>query len=189
MSIMNRRDALKNMVLMMGGTMVGANVILTGCAPEYRIEGLDFSAKDIAFMDEIGEAIIPTTDTPGAKAAGIGTFMAMMVKETYNKEQQETFLDGLNSLHSDFKSETDKDFMEVSVEERTAYLNELNQKAKAKFSEGEKGPGYINMFRDLTVLGYFTSEIGATQALRYIETPGKYEPCLDYKKGDRAWAL
>src|SRR5690606_31485519 len=48
----NRRDALKNMVLMMGGTMVGANVILTGCAPEDRIEGLDFKEEDIAFLDE-----------------------------------------------------------------------------------------------------------------------------------------
>lgn len=69
---MNRRDALKSMVLMMGGTMVGASVILTGCAPEDRIEGLEFSERDIAFLDEIGETIIPTTDTPGAKATEIG---------------------------------------------------------------------------------------------------------------------
>lgn len=189
MSLMNRREALKSVVLMMGGTMVGANVILTGCTPEYRIEGLDFTEKDIAFMDEIGEAIIPTTDTPGAKAAGIGTFMAMMVKETYNKEQQESFIEGLNNLHTGFKSEAGDDFMKASVEERTAHLNELNRKATAKFNDGDKSPSYINMFRDLTVLGYFTSEIGATQALRYIETPGKYDPCIDYKKGDRAWAL
>ncbi len=189
MSLMNRREALKSVVLMMGGTMVGANVILTGCTPEYRIEGLDFTEKDLAFMDEIGEAIIPTTDTPGAKATGIGMFMAMMVKETYDKEQQETFIAGLNSLHADFKSDTGNEFMKVSVEERTAYLNKLNQKAKAEFSEGDKVPSYVNMFKDLTILGYFTSEIGATQALRYIETPGKYDPCLEYKKGDRAWAL
>lgn len=190
MSLMNRRDALKSMVLMMGGTMVGANVILTGCAPEYQVEGLDFTEKDIAYMDEIGEAIIPATDTPGAKAAGIGTFMAMMVKETYNKEQQETFIAGLNSLHKDFKAENDTDFMDASVEERTAFLNQLKQKAKADFGEeGNKELAYINMFRDLTVLGYFTSEIGATEALRYVETPGKYDPCLEYKKGDKAWAI
>lgn len=189
MSLMNRREALKSVVLMMGGTMVGANVILTGCAPEYRIEGLDFTEKDIAFMDEIGEAIIPTTDTPGAKAAGVGTFMAMMVKETYDKDQQEMFIAGLNSLHTDFKSDTGKDFMNVSVDERTAYLNGLNQQAKLKFSEGDKTPSYVNMFKDLTLLGYFTSEIGATQALRYIETPGKFDPCLEYKKGDKAWAI
>ena len=70
MNFMNRREALKSVVLMMGGTMVGANVILTGCAPDKQIEGLDFSEEELAFMDEIGEAIIPTTDTPGAKEPG-----------------------------------------------------------------------------------------------------------------------
>ncbi|EON75737.1 hypothetical protein ADIS_3769 [Lunatimonas lonarensis] len=188
MSKMNRRDALKSVALMMGGTMVGANVILTGCAPEDSIEGLDFSDSDLAYMDEIGEAIIPTTDTPGAKAVAIGAFMARMVKATYNKEQQEIFIAGLNSLKKDFKSDMGKDFMKATVEERTAYLNELNRKAIEEFNSGNKTPAYVGMFKDLTVLGYFTSEIGATQALRYIETPGRYDPCMDYKKGDRAWA-
>lgn len=189
MSIMNRRDALKSVVLMMGGTMVGANVILTGCAPEDSIKDLSFSEKDLAYMDEIGEAIIPTTDTPGAKAAGIGVFMGMMVKSTYTKEQQETFINGLNSLKKDFKADQGKDFMKATVEERTAYLNALNRKAAEEFGQDSNAPQYIGMFRDLTVLGYFTSEIGATQALRYIETPGKFDPCIDYKKGDKAWAI
>lgn len=189
MSYMNRRDALKSVVMLMGGTMVGANVILTGCSPEDRIEGLDFSAKDLVYMDEIGEAIIPTTDTPGAKAVGIGSFMAMMVTDTYNKEQQQTFIDGLNNLKKDFKSDTGKNFMDASVDERTAYLNQVKQQATNDFGEGENRFAYVNMLRDLTVLGYFTSEIGATQALRYVETPGRYDPCVDYKKGDKAWAI
>ncbi|GAB3648287.1 gluconate 2-dehydrogenase subunit 3 family protein [Echinicola sediminis] len=181
---MNRRDALKSVVLMMGGTMVGANVILTGCAPEKQIEGLDFSPEEIAFLDEIGDTIIPTTDTPGAKATGIGAFMAMMVKDTYHEEQQNEFIDGLNALKKGFKEEVGKDFMKASQEQRTDYLNKLNATAKE-----ENGPKYFNMLKDLTVLGYFTSEIGATQALKYVETPGKWEPCIDYKKGDKAYAI
>lgn len=183
---MNRRDAIKSVVLMMGGTMVGANVILTGCAPEEQIEGLDFSEKDIAFLDEIGETIIPTTDTPGAKAVGIGSFMVMMVKDTYNKEQQETFVNGLNSLRKEFKGEVGKSFVDASAEERTDYLNKLAKEAKEM---KEDGPIYFGMLKDLTVLGYFTSEIGATEALRYMETPGRWDPCVDYKKGDRAFAV
>lgn len=183
---MNRRDAIKSFAIMMGGTMVGANAILTGCAPEDQIVGLEFSPKDIAFLDEIGEAIIPTTDTPGAKATKIGEFMQMMVKDTYNAEQQQTFLDGLNYIKKDFKSSNGKNFMDASVDERTEYLNGL--RAKAANTE-EKGPAVIGMLRDLTILGYFTSEIGATQQLRYIEVPGKYEGCIDYKPGDRAYAI
>lgn len=188
MNVLNRREALKSMVLMMGGTMVGANVILTGCAPEDRIEGLDFQEKDLAYMDEIAEAIIPTTDTPGAKAAGVGSFMAMMVKDTYNKEQQEAFINGLNSLKKSFKDETGENFMSATVEDRTAFLNQLNQQLRNN-PGSEDGPKYIGMLKDLTLLGYFTSEIGATQALRYIETPGRYDPCIEYKEGDKAWAI
>jgi hypothetical protein len=183
---MNRRDAIKSFALMMGGAMVGANAILTGCAPEDQIVGLEFSPKDIAFLDEIGEAIIPTTDTPGAKATKIGEFMQMMVKDTYNAEQQQTFLDGLNYIKKDFKSSKSKDFMDASVEERTEYLNEL--KVKAANTE-EKGPAVVGMLRDLTVLGYFTSEIGATQQLRFIEVPGRYDGCIDYTPGERAYAI
>jgi hypothetical protein len=189
MNAMNRREALKSVVLMMGGTMVGANVILTGCAPEKQIEGLDFSEEELAYMDEIGEAIIPETDTPGAKAAGIGAFMAMMVKDTYTEEQQKTFINGLNSLKSDFNAETGKAFMDASVDERTAFLNQLNKAAMKQMSAGDSAPNYILMIKDLTLLGYFTSEVGATQALRFIETPGRYDPCIEYKKGDKAWAI
>ena len=183
---MNRRDAMKSVMLMMGGTMIGATAILTGCAPEHQIKGLNFSPEDLAFLDEIGESIIPETDTPGAKAAGIGAFMVMMVKDTYDADQQKVFVDGLNALRKDFKASAGKEFMEASLEERSAYLTEMYKSYKASES---KDPSMINMVKDLTVLGYFTSEIGATQALRFEEVPGKYEPCIDYKKGDRAYAL
>ena len=189
MNFMNRREALKSVVLMMGGTMVGANVILTGCAPEKQIEGLDFSEEELADRDEIGEAIIPATDTPGAKAAGIGAFMAMMVKSTYTEEQQKSFINGLNKLKSDFKSANGKDFMAATVAERTSFLNQVNKAAMNPAAEGNDDDKYILMIKDLTLLGYFTSEVGATQALRYIETPGRYDPCMEYKKGDKAWAI
>ncbi len=47
---------------------------------------------------------------------------------------------------------------------------------------------YFRMMKELALLGYFTSEIGATQALRYIESPGRYDPCVPYKAGERDWA-
>ncbi|SNS56395.1 Gluconate 2-dehydrogenase subunit 3 [Belliella buryatensis] len=183
---MNRRDAIKSFALMMGGAMVGANVILTGCSPEDQILGLEFTPEQIAFLDEIGEAIIPTTDTPGAKAAGIGEFMVMMVKDTYNGDQQSIFISGLNSLKKDFKTAYGKDFMKATIEERTDFLNEMNQKSN---QSEDREPKVIGMLKDLTVLGYFTSEIGATQQLRFVEAPGRYDGCMDYQKGDRLFAL
>lgn len=183
---MNRRDALKSVVLMMGGTMVGATAILTGCTPEHQIEGLNFMPEDIAFLDEIGDTIIPTTDTPGAKATGIGSFMVMMVKDCYDADQQKTFVDGLNMINKEFKAENGKSFVEASAEERTTYLNKMYETAKA--SE-DRNPAVIWMLKDLTVLGYFTSEIGATQALNYVEVPGRFDPCIPYNPGDKAYAI
>lgn len=186
MTVMNRRDALKSVVLMMGGTMIGASAILTGCSPERQLKDLNFSPEDLAFLDEIGETIIPTTDTPGAKSAKIGEFMQMMVKDCYDADQQKAFIDGLNTLRKDFKAEKGTDFMEASPEDRLAFLNSMQQKFRASGEARE--PIVINMLRDLTLLGYFTSEVGATQALRYEEAPGRYDACVDYKKGDKAWA-
>jgi hypothetical protein len=183
---MNRRDALKSVMVMMGGTMVGATAILTGCAPEYQIEGLNFSPEDIAFLDEIGDTIIPETDTPGAKATGIGAFMVMMVQDTYDADQQKTFVDGLNMIRKDFKSTNGSDFVEASQEDRLAYLNSMNEQFKT--SKGEEAK-VVNMLRDLTVLGYFTSEIGATQALNYVEVPGKFDPCIPWSAADKAYAI
>lgn len=186
MTLMNRRDALKSVVLLMGGTVIGSTAILTGCAPDSQLKDLNFSAEDLAFLDEIGETIIPSTNTPGAKATKIGEFIQMMVKECYDAEQQTTFINGLNTIRTEFKTEKGVDFMEGKPEDRLTFLNAMYQKY---VDSGEKKqPEIIHMLRDLTVLGYFSSEIGATQALRYQETPGRFDPCVDYKKGDRAWA-
>lgn len=183
---MNRRDALKGVMVMMGGTMIGATALMTGCTPENQIEGLDFDPGDIAFLDEIGDTIIPETDTPGAKATGIGAFMAMMVKDTYDGDNQKSFVDGVNTLRKDFKSEKGKDFVGAPAEERLAYLNSVYEKYKAS---DRKEHQVINMLRDLTVLGYFSSEIGATQALNYIETPGSYDPCIPWSDSDKNYAI
>jgi len=44
------------------------------------------------------------------------------------------------------------------------------------------------MMKELALLGYFTSEIGYTKAMRYVESPGRFDPCTPYTKGEPAWA-
>lgn len=179
----NRREALKSFLLIMGGTMVGSQAILTGCSPKEQIADLTFSPETISLLDELGEAIIPTTSTPGAKAAGIGEFMRMMVTDTYEKENQEVFIKGIQRLQEQFQSEYSKAITAAETKEITAFLN-----AQRSSAEGDDAR-IFGMLKDLTVLGYFTSEVGATQQLRYVEVPGKYDGCLDYKKGDRVFAI
>jgi hypothetical protein len=61
-------------------------------------------------------------------------------------------------------------------------------KGDSKYVPADIPNHYFRMMKELTLLGYFTSEVGATKALRYIETPGHYDGCMPYKKGDKAWA-
>lgn len=190
---MNRRDALKRVSLIMGGTVIGAQAFLSGCSREERDEAVNelFTASDVALMDEIGETIIPTTDTPGAKAVGIGSLMAMMVLDTYTEEDQQVFLNGLDTIRQDFEARYGEPFVETAPEKRHGYLSKLNDELTVFINQKKKGEGehYFRMLKELTLLGYFTSEIGASQALRYVETPGRYDACIPYEKGDRAWAI
>lgn len=189
---MNRRDAITRVALLLGGTVAGAHLFLEGCntGDKKAASVRTFSDKDIAYLDEIADTIIPTTDTPGAKAAGVGAFMTVMVTDCYDATDQKIFFDGMNQINEASKKKFGKDFMDISADDRKALLTELDAEAKTYMAnkKPEDPKHYFRLMKELTLLGYFTSEIGATQALRYVAVPGKYEGCVPYKKGDRAWA-
>lgn len=188
---MNRRDALEHVALLLGGTVIGGSAFLQGCkSTDGNIAGLLLTAKQVAFLDEVAETIIPATNTPGAKAAQVGSFMNTMVTDCYSTADQQVFIEGMAQLDAVSKKQFSTGFMELSAAQRTSLLDQVNQELKAyNQAKKEKAPAhYFAMMKQLTLLGYFSSEIGATQALRYIAIPGKYEGCVPYTKGERAWA-
>jgi hypothetical protein len=189
---MDRREAVSKIAWLLGGTIVGAELFIqSGCksTPE-KVSEL-FSKEQISFMDEVGDTIFPATSSPGAKAAGIGKFMAVMVKDCYLPEDQKIFTQGLTQLDDASQKKNGKKFLESDPKQRTALLTDLDneQKAYQKTKKKEDPNHYFRMMKELTMLGYFTSEIGATKALRYLPVPGKYDGDVPYKKGDKAWAL
>ncbi|MFM7856708.1 MAG: gluconate 2-dehydrogenase subunit 3 family protein, partial [Flammeovirgaceae bacterium] len=132
-------------------------------------------------LNEIAETIMPTTlDSPGAKAANIGEFMQTMVIDCYNQEEQNIFVSGIRDIKSKSKSTFERDFSSLSEKEKSTLLSAINQKA------GDDH--YFSMIKQLVVLGYFSSKIGVTQALRYEPIPGRYEGCVPYQPGEKAWA-
>ena len=191
---MNRRDAIARVSLLLGGTILGAEVFLSGChnAPEKNIGGggTNFSNDDIAYLDEIAETILPATDTPGAKDAKVGEFMTRIVKDCYTEQDQKVFLDGMQALNEASKKKNGKSFMESTPGQRHDLLVDLDKEQKEYMDKKKKDDPshYFRMMKELTLWGYFTSEPGATKALRYVAVPGKYQGCVDYKKGDKAWA-
>jgi hypothetical protein len=191
---MNRRDAIARVGILVGGTVVGANAFLTGCAPkrtEEGVAGLNFSADNISFLDEVGETILPDTQSsPGAKAAKIGEFMKAIVSDCYEEKDQLIFMDGISKLNQVADEKFGDSFIGLSAEDRTKLLVELDKEAKEhhKNKKKEDPEHYFTMMKQLTLWGYFTSEVGSTKALRYNPVPGRYEGCIDYKKGDKAWS-
>ncbi len=192
---LTRREAIKSMAILMGASVVGPRLL----AGTFGLQTpLDFSDADIALLDEIGETIIPTTNIPGAKATNIGAFIAMMVADCYTPAAQKAFREGLAKLPADYEARYGEKFIGGKAENRTQFLNALDTEQrkytsanKRKIDDFANGvstvdvpPHYFRVMRELTILGYFSSEIGSTKAVKYLEVPGRYDGNVPYKKGD-----
>lgn len=195
--LITRREAIHRVSAMLGGVaLIGQSAMLAGCAggidnaaPATGTNAL-FTRDEIELLDEIAETILPETGTPGARDAGVGPFMAMMVAETYQDSEQQVFRDGLRSLQERCQAMHAADFASVTPAQRLTVLQALDvEQHRQSQSQADDAPGhYFRMMKELTLLGYFTSEIGCTQAQRYVESPGRFDPCVQYAEGEKTWA-
>jgi Gluconate 2-dehydrogenase subunit 3 len=236
--LIGRRDAILRVSALLGGVaFVGGSALLDACAKTERRAAAadtaaaggrvgDFTPSDIALLDEVADTILPDTPkSPGAKAAKVGPFMAVMVNDTYAPADQQIFRAGMTKIDDESRKSNGTTFMKARPKQRLALLERLDREQKAYMDArdaaqrkksgkaadafvpdqrkenapapdanaapaitGDSPNHYFRMMKELTLLGYFTSEIGCTQAQRYTESPGRFDPCLPYKKGERAWA-
>jgi hypothetical protein len=227
--LINRREAIRRVSTLLGGVaFVGGNSLLA--AVEKADTALEqalgnFSAQDVAYLDEIAETILPATKTPGAKAAKTGAFMALMVTDCYSPTEQKVFLDGMRKVDEAMRRANNVSFMAATPAQRLAVLTTLDHEQKrvmdareaadrkrkglspvvagdATEAKAESVPGtpiatdtaspqpahYFRMMKELALLGFFTSKIGCTEALRYVEAPGRFDACIPYTPGQPAWA-
>jgi len=113
-----------------------------------------------------------------------------MVQDCYTKDDQDIFKAGMATLNDACTKAHGHAFMQATPEHRTELLTAIDKEAKEyqdKKKDGEPNH-YFRMMKELTLLGYFTSEVGMTKALRYAETPGRFDPCAPYTKGETIWA-
>lgn len=188
---MNRRDAIRSVAMLMGGalTVSSLTVFQSGCAPSIEKETGVFSMDDQNFFNTIGDIIIPETDSPGAKEAGVGSVIAVILEECYRKEDREIVLTSLKEIEDLGSNAFDKSFTALKLDQQTELITTLDKEAytfEAK-SQTNIHKGY-KIIKELTLLSYFTSEPGATKALNYIMAPGRFEGCVDLKPGQKAWA-
>jgi hypothetical protein len=235
----DRREAIRRVSVLLGGVaLIGGRPLLAAAERDAHARAAllaesgagvgPFTAADIAFLDEVADTILPATKTPGAKAAKVGAFMALMVTDGYDAPDQQIFRDGMRTIDDESQKDNGAVFRKATRRQRLALLQRLdreqkahmdardiaqkardkdpNKKAEAYVPDQRKemapAPGvnpaaaitadspahYFRMMKELTLLGYFTSQIGCTQALQYVESPGRFDPCVPYKRGTPAWA-
>ncbi|CEP34847.1 MULTISPECIES: gluconate 2-dehydrogenase subunit 3 family protein [Halomonadaceae] len=218
---MNRRELLKMIALTTGTAMIGGKSLFAFSGTGQADHSL--SSQDVQRLDELAETILPRTDTPGAKDANVGEFMAVFVSDCYTPSEREVFYFGLAQLEARSRAAYERDFMALSGEQRLELITELDREAMAHAQQqarreqptpaealtaetqtaqnqtaetqsaqehadsDEALPHYFTMMKQLTLFGFFTSEVGATEVLRYEAVPGRYDGCAPYN-GEPAWA-
>lgn len=207
---MTRREALQQVAAVLGGAaLLGGDRLLAvsfdgpALAAAMAQGAGAFTAADIALLDEIAETILPETSTPGAKAARTGAFMALMVTAAYTDRDRDVFRAGMDQLDQACAKAHAVSFMQASPAQRLALLEVLDREQKTAMEERAHAPRsrapaaapaddqpahYFRMMKELALLGYFTSEVGYTRAMRYVETPDRFDPCAPHAPGDRSWA-
>ena len=200
----------------MGGAVSAPTLIavLEGCkskdsAVQSAVFG--FTSDDQNLLAELAEVIIPKTSTAGAKEAGVGPFIELMLKDCYTEGQQQHFITGLGRV----KDEAQKlggDFVSLSADQKATVMKTMSTLAKeeaeaarkareAKVIDAETGAvkdegkvaevptPFFSLLKELTLFGYFTSEAGATQNLNYIPVPGRWDACIDITPETKAYAI
>jgi hypothetical protein len=186
---MERREALKKIAYLMGGAISATTMgvlfeSFTVSNPE--IKKHFYSATDEEILGEFSEIILPTTaKSPGAKAAGVGALIALIINDCYPPKLQNVFKKGFDEMLTLSKIKFNKEFLNLNAEEKTQLMNALKQDS----IDNNKEPSFFLIARDLTLLGYFSSEIGCTIAREYLPIPGKYDGNAEYTPGQKAWAI
>jgi hypothetical protein len=181
---MHRREILKLIAAATGCALVGIEGALA--APAARPP---FSKRDLAMLDEIAETILPRTDTPGARDAAVGAFIARYSAACYEPAQLRILQQGIGTLDAQMRTRAGVDFLHASPAQRQSLLVAIDLQARKHAKEaGDSAPHYFTQMKQLTLLGFFTSEPGSTRVLRYRPVPGKYKGIVPYKKGETSWA-
>ncbi len=190
---MNRREALKNTTLIAGYTfLVGAGLsTVSSCKVDSTPTWVpDFLTQEqVDLVAEIAERIIPKTDTPGAKEAMVHRFIDANVRDNFTIEQQGMFAEALKIFDVKAQESHQKNFVSITDDEKDGILKALHQESIAYAESNPGEPHVFPVMKDMTSFGYFTSEVGATQFLKFDPIPGEFIGCVPLSEVGGTWAL
>ena len=201
---MNRRELIQRVAWMMGGAISAPAVlgVLNGCSPKPAAASWQpqfLSKEEGAIVEDVAELIVPRTDTPGAREVGVPAFIDVILKDVYPSEDQARFVSGLKEFDAAAKRAHGKPFLELPQAQRLAFLQQMHDAAadaeRTQVDDddvpaSERKRPFVLMMKELTLLGFFTSQVGATQVLQYAAVPGGYQACIPIAQAGngKTWA-
>lgn len=196
---MERRELLAALTAMFGGALAAPCVsFLERADAATGATASLFTPPQRELVATATELILPTTDTPGAREAGVPAFLERMLVDWFYDDEREDFMAGLASLDLRAKEKTGESFVDSPEGDQVAILEALEKEGLQQMQKrgvspmslvqaNAPAPAFFPSLKQMTLLGYYTSEVGATQELVFNPIPGKYEPCANVGAHGRVW--
>lgn len=137
-----------------------------------------------ATITTIAELIIPQTDTPGAKAARVNEFIDLILTEWYDEEEKSTFMTGLADVDSRTRDLYGNDFVDCAEKQQVEILHALDDEVAARDQDARRRrshppeKNFFFMMKQLTLVGYYTSQVGFEQELHGEIIPSRHAACV-----------
>lgn len=187
----SRRSAIKSLALACGlvlssSSLAALAAAVTAPTDMSRSKKTLLNADQLALVRELGEIIIPTTDTPGAIGAGVHDFINHFVAYCASTAEQQQLINGLTTIEHSAQTRFGKPFLGAGKTQQIELLTNM-EKAADGFSQSDRQ--FFKQLKALVTFGYYTSEIGASQELAYLAIPGGYKGNFKFKDVGKAWSL
>jgi hypothetical protein len=197
---MNRREALKRVAWLMGGTVSASGILAIergySATTATASKPVVLKPPQVAIVSAVAEIMSPRTDTPGALDVGVPGFIDLMLRDVYTQDDRERYLAGVAELDAAAHGEHGKKFVALESAQQIALVRKFHDAAlieerRLLRSHAHLRRPFILMTKELTLLGFFTSDVGATQVLQYVAVPGSFHACIPLEQAGngKTWAV
>jgi hypothetical protein len=187
----NRRMFMKKMAALFGATT--AATVLAGCsipvAEKFAVQrskptnGHLFSEHELTVLYSLCETILPKTDTPSAVEVGCHEFVPHQLQHCHSKQQQDDCIQVINTVDIQSNKKFGRPFVLLQPQQQQRLLVGIENDTVSTDIEKSQ----FSFLKALIVFGYFTSEVGATQALNYQAVPGGFIGSIPVNADTKSW--
>ena len=188
---MNRREALQRVALLLGGAISAPAIqaALSDWRPGPHYTPTTLTPEQFDLVASLADLIIPATETPGARGVGVPEFIDLLLTESYLPQVRDRFLAGLSAFAEQFRQKYHKPFLQGKPEQQAEMLTELDREAVAARLSGAADLPFFGMMKELTLIGYYTSVVGANDELQFQPATNRFDGCIPLERVDgRSWA-